>query len=101
MISTAGTQTWLVATEGCTTRDPSNCGTLRGNLYNFNQSSTYAPNLTNVTSNIYNLSFESSLGYSGFGRYGFDDITLGWQGSGGPMLKNQTLAGIATKVKML
>jgi hypothetical protein len=37
------------------------------------------------------------LGYDGKGRYGFDDITLGFQGGGGASLKNQTVAGIATK----
>ncbi|TVY15280.1 Candidapepsin-8 [Lachnellula arida] len=97
LISTAGIQTWVVAPEGCTSTDPSNCATLRGSEYLFNQSTTYVPNLTNLSSNIYNLSFESSLGDMGLGRYGFDDVTLGWQGSGGPALKNQTIAGIATK----
>jgi hypothetical protein len=98
LISTAGTQTWVVAPDGCTPLDPSNCAISRGGEYLCNQSSTHVPNLTNVSSNIHNLSFESSLGYTGLGRYGFDDITLGWQGSGGPMLKNQTIAGIAAKV---
>jgi hypothetical protein len=37
------------------------------------------------------------LGYSGKGRYGFDNITLGYIGSGGPTLANQTVATIATK----
>lgn len=46
---------------------------------------------------IYDLGFESNLGYSGKGRYGFDDTTLGFQGGGGPSLKNQTLAGVAAK----
>lgn len=96
-ISTAGTQTWVVATEGCNANDPSNCFDLRGRLYNYNDSSSWEPNLSNITSYIYPLDFEASLGYSGNGRYGFDNITLGWQGSGGPMLKNQTLAGIAAK----
>jgi hypothetical protein len=40
---------------------------------------------------------DAELGYDGNGRYGFDDITLGFQGGGGPSLNNQTLAGIATK----
>jgi hypothetical protein len=96
-ISTAGTQTWAVAFEGCTTSDPSNCFDLRGRLYNYNASSSWEPNLSNLTSDIYPLGLEASLGYTGNGRYGFDNITLGWQGSGGPMLKNQTLAGIAAK----
>ncbi|TVY32123.1 Candidapepsin [Lachnellula occidentalis] len=97
VISTAGTQTWVVAPDGCISTDPTNCATLRGGEYMFNESNTYVPNLTNLSSNIYNLSFESSLGDTGLGRYGFDDVTLGWQGSGGPILKNQTIAGIATK----
>lgn len=39
----------------------------------------------------------ASLGYEGKAAFGFDDITIGWQGAGGPTLKNQTLGGIATK----
>ena len=31
------------------------------------------------------------------GSFGFDDVTLGWGGSGGPSLKNQTVGGIASK----
>jgi hypothetical protein len=37
------------------------------------------------------------LNYTGKGRYGFDDITLGYIGSGGLAVKNQSIAGIATK----
>jgi hypothetical protein len=46
---------------------------------------------------IYDLELESNLGYSGKGRYGFDDITLGYLGGGGPTLANQTVASIAAK----
>lgn len=67
-------------------------------MFSINQSSTWVPNLTNISHNIFDLGLEENLGYTGnAGRYGFDDITLGWQGSGGPALKNQTLATIATK----
>jgi hypothetical protein len=97
LISTASSQIWAVTPEGCVSGDPIECQMQRGEFYNYNQSSTYTPNLSNVSSSIYGLDLESSLGYSGRGRYGFDDITLGWQGSGGPTLKNQTVAGIATK----
>lgn len=98
LIGTAATQTWAVDPQGCTSLDPSNCATLRGNLFSVNESSTWVPNLTNASHNIYDLGLEANLGYTGnAGRYGFDDITLGWQGSRGPLLKNQTLATIATK----
>jgi hypothetical protein len=37
------------------------------------------------------------LGFTGNGRYGFDTITLGLPGTGGPSLENQTVASLATK----
>lgn len=96
-ISTAATQTWVVVPEGCGSSDPSNCPALRGGEFALNQSSTWVPNLIDPPSNIYDLYVESNLGYTGSGEYGFEMITLGWQGSDGPLLKNQTIAGIATE----
>jgi hypothetical protein len=55
------------------------------------------PNLANASTQIYFLTLESNLGYGGKGRYGFDDVTFGFQGGGAITLKNQTVAGIATK----
>jgi len=97
LISTASTQTWAVATEGCGAGDITDCPELRGGQYNYTASSTWISNLANASNNIYELGLVSSLGLIGNGRYGFDDITLGFQGSGGPTLKNQTIAGIAAK----
>lgn len=97
LISTAGTQTMLVAPEGCGAGDPINCKKLRGEFFNFNESSTYSPLQVNLSSSIYALTLESELGYSGKGKYGFDDISFSWQGKEGPTVKNQTVAGIATK----
>lgn len=96
-ISTAATQTWVVVPEGCTSSDPPNCSMLRGGEFHLNQSTSWVQNIANVSSNIYYLGLESTLGYEGAGEYGFEKITLGWQGSGGPTLANQTIAGIATK----
>lgn len=70
---------------------------MRGELYNYNASSTWDPNLSNKTTDIYPLELETALGYTGKGRYGFDDITLGYIGSGGLTLNNQSIATIATK----
>jgi hypothetical protein len=96
-IGTAATQTWVVVPQGCTATDPKECAASRGNEFILQSSTTWVPNLTNISNNIYDLGLEASLGYTGNGEYGFDTITLGWQGSGGPTPKNQTIAGIATK----
>jgi len=45
---------------------------------------------------VYKLGLEDKLGYTGLGRYGFDSITLGYNGDGGPSLSNQTVASIST-----
>lgn len=96
LISTAGYQTWTVLSQGCTSSDPPSCGILRGGQFHPNESSSWMAN--NVTSNsLFSLGLESNLGYSGNGEYGFDEVGLGWQGSGGPLLDQQIVAGIATK----
>ncbi|KAF8862071.1 acid protease [Acephala macrosclerotiorum] len=97
LISTYSHQTWAIAEEGCQSGDPTDCNKLRGGLYNYSASSSWVPNTANLTTLIYGLGLESNLGYSGNGRYGFDDVTLGFQGSSGPSLKNQTVAGVATE----
>jgi hypothetical protein len=96
-ISTASNQIWVVDPSGCVSGDPTNCPKLRGGTYNYTASSTWIPNTANITTQIYALGLEEDLGYAGKGRYGFDTVALGIQGSGGPALQNQTVAGIATK----
>lgn len=97
MISTAGSQTWVVLPEGCTSLDPPDCLTSRGGEFYTNRSSTWRKN--NMTSNgIFSLGLESNLGSIGNnGKFGYDTVRLGWQGSGGPSLDHQILAGIVTK----
>jgi Eukaryotic aspartyl protease len=97
LISTAAYQTWGVDPAGCTSTDPTTCPSSRGGLYNNSVSTTWNPNRSNDSSTIYDLDLESALGFSGKGRYGFDDITLGYPGGGGPTLANQTVASIAAK----
>ena len=96
LVSTAGYQTWVVLPEGCTSTDPSNCATLRGGGFNPSESSTWEEN-TFGSNGTFTLELETNLGYSGNGDFGYDTITLGWEGSGGPSLDQQILAGIATK----
>jgi hypothetical protein len=90
-ISTAGTETWVVLPEGCTADGPSNCGDLRGGEFITNASSTWQ------FDNYYDLALESNLGIAASGEFGFDRVGLGWQGSGGPVLNHQVVAGIATQ----
>ena len=90
LISTAGTSTWVVLPEGCSNDAPSNCAALRGQEFNINASSSWQPN------NFFDLALESNLGYTGNGEFGFDTVALSWQGSGGPSLDHQVVAGIAT-----
>ncbi|RDL41501.1 uncharacterized protein BP5553_01480 [Venustampulla echinocandica] len=96
-VATASHQTVVVLPEGCIASDPSNCADLRGGEYHTNASSTWFKNTANLTTNIYPLQMGQQLGYTGRAALGSDDITLGWQGAGGPTVKNQTVAGIATK----
>lgn len=94
-VSTAGYQTWVVVPQGCTASDPSNCATLRGNEFMLGQSNSWKRN--NVTANgTFTLGLETNLGYTGNGEFGYDTVALGWQGSGGPSLEQQIVAGIAT-----
>jgi hypothetical protein len=95
--STASYETWAIATEGCQPGEPTDCHTLRGELYSYNASTTWDSNLSTASTNVYPLELEVALNYTGKGRYGFDDITLGYMGSGGLTVKNQSIAGIATK----
>ncbi|KAL8822464.1 MAG: hypothetical protein Q9191_006801 [Dirinaria sp. TL-2023a] len=95
MVSTTGYQTWAVVPQGCPSAEPANCAQLRGGLLNVNDSTTWVQN--NVSSNgTFTLGLEENLGYTGNGLFGYDTVALGWQGSNGPSLDQQIVAGIAT-----
>jgi hypothetical protein len=90
-----------VLPQGCISTDPSDCTQIRGGVFIANQSSTWVPNTANLSTDIYPLHVGTQLGYNDKARFGFDDVTLGWQGAGGPSLKNQTVGGFATKDSFL
>ena len=98
-VSTALHQTSVVVPEGCIATDPADCADLRGGLFLRNESSSFEVNVANLSSAIYPLLLgdNTELGYTGKATFGFDDITIGWEGSGGPKLENQTIGGIAAK----
>ena len=96
LISTASYQTWAVLPQGCDASDPPDCATSRGGQFIPSESSTWKYN--NESANgTFTLELETNLDYSGNGDYGYDTIVLGYQGSNGPSLQQQTIAGIATK----
>ena len=86
-------ETWVVLDAGCISTDPKSCPDDRGKTYNFSQSTTWKKQ------DFYELGVELNLGYNitNAGEYGFETLGLGYQGSGGPSLENQVIAGIATK----
>ena len=95
LVSTTGYQTWAVIPQGCPSSGLANCAKLRGGLFNANESTSWAQN--NVTSNgTFTLGLEENLGYTGNGLFGYDTVGLGFQGSNGPSLDQQIVAGIAT-----
>ena len=96
LLSTASYQTLVVLPQGCSAKDPSNCESSRGRVYHPEQSHTWNPNNL-VPNGTFSFGLESNLGYNSNGEYGYDTLTLDWEGSGGPSLQHQIVAGIATK----
>lgn len=96
LISTVSDQTWAVLPQGCTSKDPSNCEISRGQFFRTDRSQTWVQNDMSVNG-TFSFTLKSNLGYFSNAQYGYDTVTLGWQGSGGPSLQHQVVAGIATK----
>ncbi|KAF2733622.1 acid protease [Polyplosphaeria fusca] len=87
--STASTSTWVVFGEGCPDDAPSDCPDSRGKIFNPNNSLTWVPN------SIFELGVEENLiTWPVNGAFGFDSLTLGWQGSGIPAVEHTVIAGI-------
>ena len=91
--SNSGNAILPVLSQGCNVGDPSNCSDLRGTVFLLNTSSTW------VKIGLYGLVLpeEWPLGYSGNTNFGYDNVTLGWPGSGLPTLRRQIIEGFAVK----
>ena len=100
LVSTASSQTWAVLPQGCTPKDPANCTTARGGVFNPNTSSTWSQN-QDAAGGLYPLTLETNLNVTGTGLYGYDTVSLDGQGSNGPTLTQQVVAGVATKAYYL
>ena len=85
----------VVPTKGCVTGGPSDCADFRGGLFDSNSSLTW------VANSVYNLGIEDNLGLDTNADYGFDTVTLGWQGSGGPTVEHAIVTESAVYIYML
>lgn len=96
--ATAGNTIWVVLPQGCSTDDPSDCPSKRGEEFISSKSISWST--TGLANNgLFNLVLyeEGLLGYGGNAYYGFDNVTLGLPSAGAPTLTGQVVAGIATK----
>ncbi|KAI9659023.1 MAG: hypothetical protein M1821_001983 [Bathelium mastoideum] len=104
--STAGQETWVPDSEGCTKNDPSNCGNSRGvQPFNNQQGTGFLNNESSSWQSlgVYDLAFETNLDYennvtyAGQGLFGFDTVGLQVENSNGITLNHQVVASIALK----
>ncbi|UKZ76754.1 hypothetical protein TrVFT333_004464 [Trichoderma virens FT-333] len=86
---TSSTQTLVVLPEGCQIINVTNCANSRGNLFNTTGSKTWKE------IGLFRLGFENSLGFTDNGEFGHDTVGLGYLGSGGPVVNNSVIAGVA------
>ncbi|UKZ50324.1 hypothetical protein TrVGV298_004582 [Trichoderma virens] len=86
---TSSTQTLVVLPEGCQIINVTNCANSRGNLFNTTASKTWKE------IGLFRLGFENSLGFTDNGEFGHDTVGLGYLGSGGPVVNNSVIAGVA------
>lgn len=95
LISTQANNIITVGPEGCPSFYPSDCPDSRGQFFLTNESLTWVPN------SIFNLGIEQNLGLDTTSDAGFDTVTLGWQGSGGPTVQHSTVFNLASPIYWL
>lgn len=83
-------QTWVVVPEGCAAAtDTQACADSRGDLFQYNSSSTFD------RIGIFDLSIDQNLGYYTNAIYGYDVVGLAGPSENGPTLQNTTVGGMA------
>lgn len=99
MVSTNGYTTWTIGTKGCSTLSLNDCEESRGEYFLTNQSLTWTPN------SIFQLGLQHEMDLGWYtndeANYGFDTVTLGWQGSGLPTVQHSTIANMASLISWL
>jgi hypothetical protein len=90
LVSTTSNVPWAVLNEACKGSDDEikACAQSRGNLFTRQDSSTWE------LKGPFALGFEENLGYEDSGLYGYDTLTLGFEGA--PALSHQVVTGILT-----
>ena len=94
LASTQVASSWVVAPNGCTSKDASNCTQVRGGSFDTNQSSSWTPK------DIYQLDAEVNLGYTGNslnGTYGFDTLAISQATGSAVPAQHQVVADIITE----
>lgn len=89
MVSTALNNVWTVNYAGCPNGTIMGCEENRGQPFYYNESLTWIPN------SIWALGFEKNLGLDTTANFGFDSVTLGWQGSGLPTVQRVVIASVS------
>jgi aspartyl protease len=97
LVSTASPESMVVlSSDGCSTSVfttvPPNCAVSRGKLFDQNASTSWK-DAGRYQINDNGVGLEANLGYQQVAQFGLDNVGLGLQG---PILSNQTVAGIAT-----
>jgi len=65
------------------------CESARGGVFNWTESSSFD------SVGVFSTYIEQNLGYDGNAQYGFDVVSLGGIGEGGPTLRNTTVGAVA------
>ncbi|KAK4635906.1 hypothetical protein CLAFUW4_01572 [Fulvia fulva] len=88
-ISTASFSVLTVGADGCPSFYPGDCANQRGFLFLPNKSLTWVPN------SIFQIGVGVNLNQDTTADAGFDTVTLGWQGAGGPSVAHSTVFNLA------
>jgi hypothetical protein len=96
IVSTASQETYVIHPKVCEyTTNATACSKLadsRGGIYNSNLSTTYE------TEGIYEIWMEKNLKYEANALYGYDSVTLGYDGQSMPTLKHQIIGAISADI---
>jgi hypothetical protein len=91
--SITGYTIWAVLPQACQGLAVRTCNSDRGGTFATNQSSTWEDK------GMFQLPLDAEhyLPFSGAANFGFDNVTLDWQGYGGVTLEHQVVAGYITE----
>lgn len=88
LLSTASTFAWTIGGDGCPNGYVNDCANSRGDLFLPNKSLTWVPN------SVFSFALEDNIGFDSSGNAGFDTVTMGFQGQGGPTVQHSTVFNI-------